>query len=109
MAILREIRAKARQTLPPVIAVCVMGYFGYHSVQGDRGVLAYLRLQDELAKAEILEAQLSSQRQHLERQVELLNRKGLDLDLLGERARLLLNYGLEDEYLVLLPRSEARE
>ena len=107
MAVLREIRAKARHILPPVFAVCVMGYFAYHSVQGDRGLLALQRVQEDFAQARILEAELASERQRLERQVALLHRDGLDLDLLGERARALLNYGLKDEYLVLTPDSKA--
>ena len=105
MAVLREIRAKARHILPPVFAVCVMGYFAYHSVQGDRGLLALQRVQDDLAQARVLEAELAAERERLRRQVALLNSDGIDPDLLAERAREFLNYGLEGEYLVLIPDS----
>ena len=101
MAVLREIRAKARQVLPPVLAVCVMGYFAYHSIQGERGYLALLRVEKDLAQARVTEAQLRAERSRLERDVKLLQLDGLDPDLLGERARMLLNYGLEDEYTIL--------
>ena len=101
MAVLREIRVKARQILPPVLAVCVMGYFAYHSIQGERGYLALLRVKHELAEARIVEGELWAERARLERHVDLLRPDGLDPDMLGERARFLLNYGLEDEYVVL--------
>jgi cell division protein FtsB len=101
MAVLREIRAKARQILPPVLAVCVMGYFAYHSIQGERGYLALLRVEQDLAQARATEASLRAERTRLERDVNLLRLDGLDTDLLGERARVLLNYGLEDEYTIL--------
>ncbi len=102
MAVLREIRAKARQILPPVLAVCVMGYFAYHSIQGDRGYRALLRVEQDLAEARVTEAQLRAERVRLERDVKLLDRNALDPDMLGERARMLLNYGLEDEYTIVL-------
>ncbi len=101
MAVLREIRVKARQILPPVLAVCVMGYFAYHSIQGDRGYRALLRVERDLARAHATEARLRAERTRLERDVNLLRLDGLDTDLLGERARMLLNYGLEDEYTIL--------
>ena len=109
MAVLRELRAKARQILPTVLTVCVMGYFAYHSVQGERGYLALLRVEQELAEARLEEARLAAERARLERRVGLLRPDGLDPDMLGERARLLLNYGLEDEYVILLPRAEVRQ
>ena len=109
MAVVREIRAKARQILPSVLAICVMGYFAYHSVQGERGYRALLRVQQDLAEARFQEARLAAERARLERRVALLRPDGLDPDLLGERARLLLNYGLEGEYVILLPEAEIRQ
>lgn len=109
MAVVREIRARARQILPPVLAACVMGYFAYHSIQGERGFLALQQVKRDLAEARIKEAELAAERARLERRVKLLRPDGLDPDLLSERARLLLNYGLEGEYVVLLPRAETRK
>jgi cell division protein FtsB len=101
MSVLREIRVKARQILPPVLAVCVVGYFAYHSIQGERGYLALLRVEQDLAQARVIEARLRAERTRLERDVALLDPDGLDPDLLGERARMLLNYGLKDEYTIM--------
>ncbi len=109
MAVLREIRVKARQIVPPVLAVCVMAYFAYHSIQGDRGFRALVRVQQDLAEARVTEARLAAERAQLQRDVGLLRPDALDPDLLGERARLLLNYGLEDEYVILLPKAETHQ
>ena len=109
MAVLRELRAKSRQILPPVLAACVMGYFAYHSIQGERGYRALLQVRQDLAEARVQEARLAADLERLERRVGLLQPDGLDPDMLGERARLLLNYGLEDEYVILLPKAQARE
>lgn len=101
MTVLREIRVKARHIMPPVLAVCMMGYFAYHSIQGDRGYLALLRVERDLAEAQVTEARLRAERTRLERDVNLLRLDGLDRDMLEERARAILNYGLEDEYTIL--------
>jgi len=70
--------------------------------------LALLRVEKDLAQARATEAHLRAQRARLARDVKLLQLDGLDPDLLGERARMLLNYGLEDEYTILLetPRQQ---
>ncbi|MFQ5776041.1 MAG: septum formation initiator family protein [Kiloniellaceae bacterium] len=103
MAVLRELRAKARQITPPVIGACLVAYFAYHAVQGERGLLAWLRLKQELAQANAAEASLAAGRAKLERRVGLLRPDHLDLDMLDERAHAVLNYGRNDEYVIFLP------
>ena len=39
---------RPRQILAPVIFATVFGYFGYHLVNGDRGLLAMAHLQREV-------------------------------------------------------------
>lgn len=103
MAVVREIRRRARQIAPQVIAACVVGYFAYHLVHGERGLLAYLRLEQELAAAEQTREALAAERGRLEARVSLLRPEHLDRDMLGERARRLLGYARPDEMVVLLP------
>lgn len=107
MAVLRELRAKARHIAPPVVGFCLVGYFAYHAVQGERGLLAWLRLKQELAQASASEARLAAERARLERRVNLLRPDRLDPDLLDERAHALLNYGRSDEFVILLPEGRA--
>jgi len=102
MAVLREIRRRARQILPQVLAACLVGYFAYHAVQGEGGLLAYSRLQDALAEARAVERELSDQRAALAHRVTLLRADSLDRDLLAEQARKVLNFVRPDE--VVVPR-----
>ena len=109
MALYREIKNRARQVAPQVFAACLVAYFAFHAMQGDRGVNSWLELKQELAQAQETEAQLLAARQELAHRVGLLRPDHLDPDLLEERARLILNYGRADEYIVLLPSEQVRE
>ena len=42
MVLLREIKKRARHITGPVLAIAVFGYFAYHSIQGDRGLIAWM-------------------------------------------------------------------
>lgn len=106
MAVFRELRRRARQIAPPVLAACLLSYFAYHAIQGDRGLLAWLQLRQELAEAKAEAARLDERRARLEQRVSLLRADSLDPDLLDERAHALLGYGRPDEYVILLPEGE---
>ena len=108
MALYREIRNRARQVAPQVFAACLVAYFAFHAMQGDRGVNSWLELKQELVQAEGTEARLLAERQELAHRVSLLRPDHLDPDLLEERARVILNYGRPDEYIVLLPSESAQ-
>jgi cell division protein FtsB len=103
MALVHEIRRRGRHILPQVLLVATLGYFGYHIVQGEHGVLAWLQLEKELRIAKANAAVLNDEKSQLEHRVSLLRPDSLDPDLLEERARVLLNYAHGDEMLVLLP------
>lgn len=108
MAVLREIRRRAPQIVPQVAAACLVAYFAYHAIQGEGGILAYLRTQEALKEAKAVRAELRDQRTELERKVELL-REPLDRDLLSERARAVLNFGREDDVVVMPPEGQPAE
>ncbi len=101
MAILNEIRVRARKILPTVLAVSVVGYFGYHALHGERGFLAWRELKGDLAVARTVEAQIAEQRVQLDRRTALLRADNLDPDLLDERARVLLGYGHPNDLVIL--------
>ena len=101
MAILREIRRRARQIAPQVLFACIAGYFAYHAVQGERGLLSYVQLQQQLEQATVVHEDLDARRAEMERKVQLLRRDSLDLDMVEERAREVLNYTREDEVVVM--------
>lgn len=91
---------RPRQILAPLIFATLFGYFGYHLVNGDRGLLAmaHLRRQIQLADQNLAEAQEA--RRIWERRVAALRNQSLDPDTLDERARVLLNYARKDDIIV---------
>ena len=101
MAMLSEIRRRARHIVPQVVLACTLGYFAYHTTQGERGLLAWLQLEKDLRVAQSEAAVLANQRLRLENRVSQLRPDGLDPDMLEERARALLNYGRDDEVIIL--------
>ncbi|MBX9634324.1 MAG: septum formation initiator family protein [Magnetospirillum sp.] len=83
-----------------MIGVGAVAYFAYHTVEGDRGVLAWIRLKNEILEAELQLAKVTTERQALEHRVLLLRPDHLDPDMLEERARAMLNMGREDEVVI---------
>ena len=69
-----------------------MCYFGYHLVQGERGLLSWLRLTQEVKLAHARLADLDGEREALDRRVSLLRSDRLDPDMLDERSRVQLDY-----------------
>jgi cell division protein FtsB len=78
-------------------------YFLFHIFHGDRGLLAWLKLQKQVARAVTTAAETNDQKAYLENRVRLLNPGSLDPDMLEERARLMLNFGLNNEVVILDP------
>jgi cell division protein FtsB len=96
-----ELRKRARQITLPVIGICVLGYFLYHFLHGERGLFAWMAINRQLAEAETLATQTAAERRDLERRVSLLSARSLDLDMLDERVRTMLNDGHPDDLVIL--------
>jgi cell division protein FtsB len=101
MRLLSELRIRARQVLFPAFGVSAVFYFAYHGINGDRGLLAWRSMQQEVAIARAELDRARGEREALEQRVELLYPESLDPDMLDESARRLLNYGLPDEVVIL--------
>ncbi len=99
----RDIKRRVATLLPHLIFAAVFAYFGYHIVHGERGLLRANVLTHELGEREVRLALLQSERDELEARVSGLRLDSLDLDLLEERARLVLGYGAESDAMILLP------
>lgn len=97
---LQELSRRLRHIIGPLIGVAAVAYFAYHTVEGDRGVLAWIRLKNEILEAELQLAKVTTERQALEHRVLLLRPDHLDPDMLEERARAMLNMGREDEVVI---------
>jgi len=86
----------------------LLGYFLFHAVQGERGLVAWLVLKQEIRAAETTDAILAAEETALERRVAALSPETLDIDMVEERARIMLNYAHADELVILLARPESR-
>lgn len=89
-----------RKTLGPVIAFGVSLYFCYHIFQGERGVLSWYRLIKVVQGDEKKLTDLQREKDAIEHRVKLLRPESLDLDMLDEQARRLLNHGQSDETVI---------
>ena len=98
--LLHEIKWRLRRALGPIIGTLLIGYFSYHLVQGNHGLISYLQLKATVAEAEEIRDSLAERRAALEHKVLLMRPDSLDRDLLEEQARKMLNYGHADEVVV---------
>jgi len=91
MSRLDDLRRRARETAAPLLAASVIAYFGYHAIQGDRGLIAWLELAQRIDDTRAALAQSRAEEARLAHRVALLRPDGLDRDMLDEQARRLLN------------------
>lgn len=101
----REIKRRLRQVVLPLLGACLTAYFVYHAIHGDRGIYAWLRINQELKAANLEAASLQAERLALERRITLLSSTSLDLDMLEERARVMLNFAHPDDLIIFLDPS----
>ena len=101
MGIWSYITAKSKSSAVMMLFIFLCSYFTYFAVKCDRGLLKYIALQEQVQEAEKLNISYDNQRQELEQRVKLLSSGSLDLDLLDERARAVLNVIGEDEFIIV--------
>ena len=65
-------------------------YFTFHSIYGNRGVVAYFKLQAELESTHTKLDMLRAERLEIENRAKLLRPESLDIDMLDEKARNIL-------------------
>jgi cell division protein FtsB len=106
MGWLGDIRRLIRQVAMPVLGIALLTYAAYHAIQGERGLFAWIALNQRLKEAHALADAVSAQRLELENRVYRLSSASLDPDLLDERVRAMLDYGRSDEVVIMLPPEE---
>lgn len=95
-----DVVSRFQHVIGPVVAVCLLVYFVYHLIQGDRGLLAWRRLQHQITVAETKLATVKQGQDTLERNVRLMRPDSLDADMLEEQAKEKLNFVHKDEVLI---------
>ncbi|MEZ2127494.1 MULTISPECIES: septum formation initiator family protein [unclassified Sinorhizobium] len=84
----------------PAITIAFVSYFGYHCIHGDYGLRATETFERQRLQREKELAVLTTQREHLERQVALMSDGSLEKDMLDEKARYQLNVSRADEIVI---------
>jgi cell division protein FtsB len=96
----RDMKRRLAQVAWPMLGACLAGYFVYHAVQGDRGIIAWLKISQQIKTAQSELAKSDAERSNLEQRVALLSNSSLDLDMLEERARVMLNFAHPNDLVI---------
>ena len=100
MGLWYDMRRGLRKAIAPGLGFCVLFYFGYHTVQGDRGVISYLRLSAQLESTEMALRDSNQAHEQLAQRVGLLRPENLDRDMLDEQARRILGLAHRDDVVI---------
>jgi cell division protein FtsB len=103
MIVLRELRRRAHFVIGPVIGLALTGYFVYHLIDGDHGLIRWLSLTREIRVEHANLEAVRAQRKALDVRVSDLKPNHLDPDLLDERVRATLNLVAPDEIVIMQP------
>jgi cell division protein FtsB len=83
-----------------VFALAITGNFAFAAMQGDHGLLRRVQITADIAALETRKAELQAELTRLSNLTTGLSDTALDLDLLDERARLVLGYLRADEVVI---------
>lgn len=84
-----------------LIIILTFIYFSFYAVKGERGFLRYVYLTDEVKEAHRAAEKYAAEKSEWEEKVKLLSAESLDLDMLNERAHIVLNMVGKDEFIIL--------
>ena len=101
MHLFQEIRRRLRHLVAPLFWLVLTIYFGYHAVNGERGLRRLFELRQEIQIASQVSEEIALRRQEMEKRVRQLSPQSIDVDMLEESARTLLNMGQEGDYVIL--------
>jgi cell division protein FtsB len=99
----RAIIGVGRAALGPFLAIALILYFGLNLIEGDHGLMAWLRRAHQVHTAEATLAATDTELTQLRHRTDLLKGNRLDPDLLDERARAALNAIGPDEVVIFMP------
>jgi cell division protein FtsB len=109
MAIVKGIRSYIRQAVGPTLAVSVFAYFAYHAIEGDRGLLAWMQLTQDVAASQAELDKVTHVREELDHQTSLMRSDAIDPDMLDEKARAVLGIVRKDEVIIVSPKGSENQ
>ncbi len=92
--------ARVSPYLPTAILACLIFYFGFQALTGDRGLLSLSQRNAQLAARKVELATLQNERLDLEARSRLLRDGQISRDLVEERARYLLGFSDPRDYVI---------
>ena len=101
MLLYQEIRRRMRHLVAPLFWLVLTVYFGYHAVNGERGLRRLFELKQEIQIASQVAEEVAMRRAEMEKKVRQLSPQSIDVDTLEESARTLLNMGQDGDYVIL--------
>lgn len=101
MGLFLDLQAKLKDSLWLIVVFLIFIYFSFYTINGERGLLRYMYLSKEIKYAQSIADKYRTEKELLEQKVRLLSSGSLDLDMLEERTRLILNYAADDEFVLL--------
>ena len=101
MTVLRELRKRARSIAGPALGIALTGYFVYHLIEGHHGLLAWVRLIQEIREETVKLEEVRAQRAALDLKVSDLRPEHVDPDLLDEQVRATLNLVAPGEIVIM--------
>ena len=88
----------------PYVRLAILGgfivYFGAQALTGERGLLNEAERRQELVDRQAELATLQAEREELQARVDGLSSEHLSVDLLEERARVVLGFARPDDYVI---------
>lgn len=101
MGLWQDIKYRIKKSWLLILPVMIFSYFGFYAFCGERGYQKYLYLQKEVEYAKTIANQYQHKKEVLNAEVRMLSPGSLDLDMLDERARMVLNLAGDGEFVIL--------
>ena len=86
----------------------MIAFFGFHTVAGDRGILARPQLEHKIRQAEEELSLLNKHHSFLSHRISLMHKDGVDADFLAETARSELGLFAPNDVIVSIDLSNLK-
>jgi cell division protein FtsB len=82
------------------LLVVIFVYLLFHAISGENGLISYVNIKKQIEEQSAALQRKNSELEMIKRKVELLSNQSLDLDLLEEQCRIVLNYCYPEEVII---------
>ena len=93
--------SKIRRWALPAISLFLVVYFVVHMIFGTHGLVRRAQLNEEIEEARQIQQQTAQEHERMKQKVYGLSPEHLDLDMLDEAGREILNLGEKSDLIIL--------